>query len=680
MDRISLFFIRRLHHLARREARRNAALHGLLGSWTSEEGVYTLRLYGPAFDTAALTGDLQRDLDWFRSRFGADLIRPPVSAGAGTGFGRNADSTAATTAMRSTATFVPVRRRSSRKGHGATADIGLDRRSYAIRLVGMAAEPPLVSHVVAALVLARAIGRGTKSLRDIVRAITHVTPVVALHAPLAGFEREVSRLLQKSRFVPGGPFGIVDGDYTFNDDYLDVQDGETRRRVVEFRGGSVHRVTGAVLRRRMLGAFARDLPIVAIAEKQSDIPAVLQITADVSLETGQFDRAFIGDVVEALYPDAAIGDIDLPADSDARWLSLEDVILAFRPGRDLANALSVLARLARRNRDDFEDEEENGGGRGTAAASAPKGSDKKKPATSSETSTPASSDSDSGGRWKKDKPSGAEIVQPDPPIESSPRSSSGDGGAKRAKPPLTVEILSGYGKARDWALDLKADLAGYYAGKLDWSDMSSRLLLYGPPGTGKTTFARALCNSLQIPLVVTSVSTWLQGGHLNDVVDKMAKTFTEAKSVAPSILFIDEFDGIGKRQPAEREHADYWNTVVNKALELLDGAVKSEGVIIIGATNRPDDIDEALKRSGRLETHIEIPKPDKAALVDILAHHLGDDVETLAFKVGSADTLNTQGAPGNQELPLDDDRMVLDPQQADMPDLTEDVERKGAGR
>ncbi|MDL2400321.1 AAA family ATPase [Rhizobium mayense] len=677
MDRISLFFIRRLHHLARREARRNAALHGLLGSWTSEEGVHTLRLYGPAFDTAALTGDLQRDLDWFRSRFGADLIRPPVSAGPGAGFGTNADITAATTAMRSTATFVPVRRRSSRRGHEATPEIGLDRRSYAIRLVGMAAEPPLVSHVVAALVLARAIGKGTKSLRDIVRAITHATPVVTLHAPLAGFEREVSRLLEKSRFVPGGPFGIVDGDYTFNDDYLDAQDGETRRRVVEFRGGSIHRVTGAVLRRRMLGAFARDLPIVAIAEKRSDIPALLQITADVSLETGQLDRSFVRDVVEALYPDAAIGDIDLPADSDARWLSLEDVILAFRPGRDLANALSVLARLARRNRDDFEDEEE--GGDGNAAASAPKASDKKKPATSSETSTPASSDSDSGGRWKKDKPSGAEIVQPDPPIEPGPRSSSGDDGAKRAKPPLTVEILSGYGKARDWALDLKADLAGYYAGKLDWSDMSSRLLLYGPPGTGKTTFARALCNSLQIPLVVTSVSTWLQGGHLNDVVDKMVKTFAEAKAIAPSILFIDEFDGIGKRQPAEREHADYWNTVVNKALELLDGAVKSEGVIIVGATNRPDDIDEALKRSGRLETHIEIPKPDKTALVDILAHHLGDDVEALLFK--ASDMLNTQGPPGNQVPPLSDDPTVSEPQQAAMPDLAEDaVKRKGAGR
>jgi SpoVK/Ycf46/Vps4 family AAA+-type ATPase len=140
-----------------------------------------------------------------------------------------------------------------------------------------------------------------------------------------------------------------------------------------------------------------------------------------------------------------------------------------------------------------------------------------------------------------------------------------------------------------------------------------------------------------VPLVATSVSTWLQGGHLNDVIANMAKTFAEARAIAPSILFIDEIDGIGKRQPAEREYADYWNTVVNKALELLDGAVKSEGLIIVGATNRPDQIDDAIKRSGRLETHIEIPMPDVATLAAIFIHRLGDD---LAMLVGDAGKLN----------------------------------------
>ncbi|SIR05212.1 ATPase family associated with various cellular activities (AAA) [Rhizobium sp. RU20A] len=206
--------------------------------------------------------------------------------------------------------------------------------------------------------------------------------------------------------------------------------------------------------------------------------------------------------------------------------------------------------------------------------------------------------------------------------------------------------------------------------------MSSKLLLSGPPGTGKTTFARALCNSLQAPLVVTSVSTWLQGGHLSDVIARMARTFAEALALAPAILFIDEIDGIGKRQPAEREYADYWNAVVNKALELLDGAVKSEGLVIVGA--RPDDIDEALKRSGRLETHIEIPKPDVAALSEIFAHHLGEDIAVLlAGASGEADTANEAQAE-NPVIATQDDGLPDDADEGADAHMERDDTQKGA--
>jgi len=596
-----------------------ALRNGLLESKIVDVGGHLLLRYSPAFDTTRLTGDPIRDDTWFRKNF-SDWLVPKESDNPAPGSVGDGAMTAEVKHPSFAAQLVNI----ARARHGAIAENavlgnGIDRCAYAIGLVDRAAAQPMVSQIVATLVLARAVRGSGRSLREIVYTLTQVTPVVTLHAPLAGFEREVLRLLEKTRLVPGGPFAIVDADHMFNDDYFDVVEGETRRRLMTFSGAGVHRVTGNALRRRVLSALSRDLSILAIAEKRSDIPSLLQISADLSLETGKLDRRFVTNLIEVLYPDEVIETLGLPSDSDARWLSLEDLVLAFRPGRHVCDVLHVLAVLIERNRGDFEEEEDGGSGSNDkTSGSASSSTSAEKPQGSYE--KPKSTDTDSNGRWKKDKPSGAEVIQPEPMPTA---------GEIGHKPPMTVETLSGYGRAKDWALDLKADLDDYRASILSWSEMSTKLLLSGPPGTGKTTFARALCNSLQIPLVVTSVSTWLQGGHLNDVIDRMSKSFVEARAMAPAILFIDEIDGIGKRQPAEREYADYWNTVVNKALELLDGAVKNEGLIVVGATNRPDHIDEALKRSGRLETHIEIPRPDIPTLAEILAHHLGDDVTSL---------------------------------------------------
>ena len=109
----------------------------------------------------------------------------------------------------------------------------------------------------------------------------------------------------------------------------------------------------------------------------------------------------------------------------------------------------------------------------------------------------------------------------------------------------------------------------------------------------------------------------------------------------------DEIDGIGRRGE-KNDYDDYWNSVVNKLLELIDGTMKSEGLIIVGATNRPGVIDPAIRRSGRLETHIEIPLPDVDALVGILAHHLRADL---------ADLIATRQAPQPGEVVGDDTRI-----------------------
>lgn len=130
-----------------------------------------------------------------------------------------------------------------------------------------------------------------------------------------------------------------------------------------------------------------------------------------------------------------------------------------------------------------------------------------------------------------------------------------------------------------------------------------------------------------VPLIATSVARWLESSNLGDVLAAMNATFEHATRSAPCILFIDEIDNIGNRGGSDRPYDDYWSSLVNRVLELLDGAAKTEGVIVVGATNRPDKIDPALLRSGRLEKHIVIPQPGTAALVTIIAHHLGSDLD-----------------------------------------------------
>ena len=144
------------------------------------------------------------------------------------------------------------------------------------------------------------------------------------------------------------------------------------------------------------------------------------------------------------------------------------------------------------------------------------------------------------------------------------------------------------------------------------------VLLFGPPGTGKTLLAKAVANE-------TNANFYSIGGpeimskFYGESEERLRETFKQAQENSPSIIFIDEIDSIAPKR--EEVSGDVEKRVVSQLLTLLDGLESRGKVVVIGATNRPDALDPALRRPGRFDREIEIGIPDQTGRLEILEIH-----------------------------------------------------------
>ncbi|MDA8132948.1 MAG: ATP-dependent zinc metalloprotease FtsH [Elusimicrobia bacterium] len=154
-------------------------------------------------------------------------------------------------------------------------------------------------------------------------------------------------------------------------------------------------------------------------------------------------------------------------------------------------------------------------------------------------------------------------------------------------------------------------------------ELPKGVLLYGPPGTGKTLLARAVAGEAGVPFFTSSGSEFVEM-FVGVGASRVRDLFERAKKSAPAIVFLDELDAVGRSRFAgiggghdEREQT------LNQLLVELDGFESKEGIILIGATNRPDVLDNALLRPGRFDRRINVPVPDIKGRQEILAVHGG---------------------------------------------------------
>ena len=201
----------------------------------------------------------------------------------------------------------------------------------------------------------------------------------------------------------------------------------------------------------------------------------------------------------------------------------------------------------------------------------------------------------------------------------------------------SFDDVAGMGSARDELEEIVTFLKDPKKASRLGGRMPKGALFDGPPGTGKTLLARALAKEAGVPFLTIEASgvnqLFVGAGSM-----KIRRAFKEARKHAPCIIFIDEIDAMGKaRGGASSGAGDEKETTLNALLVELDGFDARDGVFLVAATNRPEVLDPALTRRGRIDRRITVDLPDLEARKEVLKVHcrkikavVGLDIDTIA--------------------------------------------------
>jgi len=164
------------------------------------------------------------------------------------------------------------------------------------------------------------------------------------------------------------------------------------------------------------------------------------------------------------------------------------------------------------------------------------------------------------------------------------------------------------------------------------------ILLFGPPGTGKTLLAKAVANESECNFIAVKgpelLSKWVGESEKG-----VREIFRKARQASPSIIFFDEIDALVPKRGTYSGSSHVTESVVSQILTELDGMEELKNVTVLAATNRPDMLDDALLRPGRLERHIYVPTPDAESRKKIFEVYVGGETGTIIAKDVDIDAL-----------------------------------------